>query len=159
MFSFRKCFKLSMCMICLSSIVMVFCLYYYKNHVQRIPLKRWPMSGVIASRVRINRRFQNTYECNPIDVSSQQYSVKLDGYSYPMLIAAYNDKSINFNCLNSNGGYANMKRILVWNVVDQDWKDFRYGFGFKGPFIAGKCPVVNCEVTDDKRFEIALSLL
>lgn len=83
-------------------------------------------------------------KCDPIfqENLQPQYYATIDGIKYPKLVPTFFNTSINFDCLNSNGA---TKTILIWN-----WEEFSYGIGKRQPFIMNKCPVVNCELTNDK---------
>jgi hypothetical protein len=71
----------------------------------------------------------------------------LDGEIYPKSVFLSQKKSINFDCLNTNK--TSLKLILYWNGFF-DNADFSYGLGKKEPFLNNKCPVTNCETTNDK---------
>jgi hypothetical protein len=95
-----------------------------------------------------NYRFYETEQlgkCNPLR-PVKQYTVKFDGFFYPQYVPSYFNVSLNFNCLNRGS----QKRILLWNAFFNDL-DLRYGLGKKTPFVKHKCPVTNCEVTNDKK--------
>ena len=87
------------------------------------------------------------FGCNPIKENHEWNPfVTLEGVKYPKLVPSFLNESINFDCLNQYG-MNQVKRMLLWNNHD-DY--YRYGFGVKQPFITGRCPVVNCEITNDK---------
>ena len=61
-----------------------------------------------------NSYFQNTVDSKKnicIDDKKASYSVVINGYKYPNFIPLYENKSIDFQCLNSS---QNKKIILVW---------------------------------------------
>jgi hypothetical protein len=85
-------------------------------------------------------------KCNPL-TSLKQYTVKIDGLTYPQYLPSYFNVSLNFNCLNKSRA---MKKIMLWNgFFGHD--DFYFGLGKVNPFVKNKCPVTNCEIFNDKR--------
>ena len=51
-------------------------------------------------------------DCDPFINNFSKYSVQIDNETYPTHIPLYQNKSINFKCLNTN---TNTKLILFWN--------------------------------------------
>lgn len=96
-----------------------------------------------------SKSIKKSFNCNPIYNSNKQYSVKINGVNYPKFVPLYQNKSINFDCLNSLAKNKPPKRILLWNkFFGSNYDD--YGLGKKKPFIQHQCPVNNCELTMDK---------
>lgn len=86
--------------------------------------------------------------CSPFNFHSNQFLVKLDNNEiYPKYIPLFQNKTINFECLNRN---SKKKLILFWNKWFND-PSYEYGIGFSKPFEANNCPVTNCEITTDKK--------
>ena len=74
------------------------------------------------------------------------FNVAIDNETYPKLTPLHNNPKINFSCLNTDNS---SKVILLWTP----WftiPSFVYGIGFKKPFEINKCPVTNCEITNDR---------
>ena len=125
---------------------MIISMYYYKIELNKFTFKiPSKLHNFELIRSNYHQSLRYLYECNPIREDVEQYKVKIDDYYYPRLLPSYQNKIFNFDCLNSNNI---IKRILIWNMPDK-WNDFKFGMGIKAPFIASKCPVVNCELTDD----------
>ncbi|CAF0874778.1 unnamed protein product [Brachionus calyciflorus] len=90
-----------------------------------------------------------TYEsqkCEPFHFASKNYRVKIDDIIYPQAIPLNLNKSINFECLNSQ---EKIKKILFWTPFFGDPK-FAFGLGVKEPFKQNLCPVYNCETFNDR---------
>ena len=85
--------------------------------------------------------------CEPFLKNASQFSIKIDNKTYPQYIALYQNKSLNFECLNKN---KDKKLILFWNKFFND-PSFGYGIGASEPFRKHNCPVSNCETTTDKK--------
>lgn len=84
--------------------------------------------------------------CNPFVENVNQFSVNLDGQTYPKIIPIYQNDSLNLTCLNAS---RKTKRILLWNkFVGEPLKYLDYNS--KNAFEFSKCPVTNCELTDDR---------
>ncbi len=64
-------------------------------------------------------------ECEIINKNHKQYSVEIDGVSYPQYLYLNQNKSINFECLNKN---EDIKVILAWNKWYGE-ANFGYGTG------------------------------
>lgn len=87
--------------------------------------------------------------CNPIFKKSLQYYTKINDQLYPKYLPLFQNKSINFNCLNLNSKNKPIKRILFWNnFFNLEYS--RYGNGKIEPFKKMGCPIVNCELTNNK---------
>ena len=91
----------------------------------------------------------NFFNCSPIFKNYSQYSVNIGGIKYPKFVPLYQNKSINFECLNFCAKNKPPKRILLWNTFfGSNYDD--YGLGKIKPFRRQQCPVYNCELTMDK---------
>ncbi len=89
-----------------------------------------------------NESFLET--CNPIFQTSFQYSALIDGVEYPKgSVPLYLNKSINFECLNRN---KHLFKILFW--TKPNWLNDEFFGKFKSE---QNCPVLNCEVVEDKK--------
>lgn len=85
-------------------------------------------------------------QCHPFNAKPNQFKVDFNGVSYPKYIPLRDNQTFNFDCMNKN---KKSKVILFWTPL-YDFKDFYYGLGTKDPFIKHKCPVYNCELTNDR---------
>jgi alpha-1,3-fucosyltransferase len=84
-------------------------------------------------------------KCDPFLKIKIEY-FNINNQTYPKLLQSINNSIINFKCLNKN---SKIKRILLWNkYFGQD--DYGFGLGEIVPFVKNKCPVINCELTNDK---------
>ena len=87
--------------------------------------------------------------CRPILENSLQYYADINGVVYPKSVPLFLNKSINFDCLNSNDQEKPPKIILFWNkFFNGDYTN--YGLGKIEPFKKMQCPVYNCELTMNK---------
>jgi hypothetical protein len=93
-----------------------------------------------------NESKSNSQNCTPFLIDYKQYSVNINGQIYPKSMTNYKNKSINFECLNQN---VKSKTILFWNPFFGDFK-YSFGLGDKTPFVKNKCPVTNCELTNNR---------
>jgi len=89
----------------------------------------------------------NRTKCNPFLTKYEKYQYELDGEIYPKSIFLSQNKSLDFDCLNDKT--TSPKLILYWNGFFGH-ADFSYGLGKEEPFLKKKCPVTNCETTNDK---------
>ncbi|RNA37710.1 alpha-(1-3)-fucosyltransferase C-like [Brachionus plicatilis] len=80
--------------------------------------------------------------CSPFDYQLKNEVFEFDGIKYPQRVSLHLNKTINFNCLNSE---PQIHKILLWNLFLTS-VDFGFGLGVKEPFIRNSCPVTNCEV-------------
>ena len=87
---------------------------------------------------------ENT-ECSPL-LNATPFSVQIDGVRYPKRIPLYQNKSINFKCLNSS---THTKKILMWNKFN-GLPNIKYKFGVREPFEFLNCPVTSCELTNNR---------
>jgi alpha-1,3-fucosyltransferase len=85
-------------------------------------------------------------KCSPFLNDTKQFSILIDGVKYPQRIALYENKSINFECLNS---LKKPKVILMWNKF-KGKPHMDYPFGVRKPFQILNCPVTSCELTNDR---------
>jgi hypothetical protein len=99
-----------------------------------------------SSKASDNHEQESTGKCKPIYSKNKQYTVKLEGISYPQYVPIYFNKSINFKCLNQSSV---TKKILLWNTFFGS-QDYSYGLGKLQPFIKNNCPVTNCELMNDR---------
>lgn len=99
---------------------------------------------LVLNRNEINR---NERICNPIISNFKPFIVNIENEFYPKSFTLSGNKSIDFNCLNSNN---KTKVILLWNKFFES-ADYGFGLGNKDPFIKNKCPVTNCEIINDKQ--------
>jgi hypothetical protein len=87
--------------------------------------------------------------CNPINTSFKELTIKFENNeTYPKYLPLYQNKSINFECLNRN---SHKKIILFWNKWFANDPYYEYGSGSETPFKLNNCPVTNCEITADKK--------
>ena len=89
---------------------------------------------------------QKVEKCDKFLNTSTQFSVVIDGIKYPKHIPLYENKTINFKCLNSS---KNIKTILMWNKFN-GLPHIKYEYGTRKPFELLNCPVTNCELTNDR---------
>jgi alpha-1,3-fucosyltransferase len=89
---------------------------------------------------------EQAYRCQPILLNAKHPDVYMDGQHYPQYLPMFFNHSYNFTCLNQS---RTNKLILYWNKL---WgqRDFLYGIGKHDIFFKQKCPVTNCELSDDK---------
>jgi alpha-1,3-fucosyltransferase len=85
--------------------------------------------------------------CYPFNKNPNQFNIKIDGQNYPKYLPLYQNKTLNFDCLNQNN---NKKLILFWNKWFDD-PTFGFGTGESISFKKNNCPVTNCEITTDKK--------
>ena len=95
-----------------------------------------------------SNRFKTSNEsiCDPYIKNLNIFSVTIDNVIYPKFTPLHNNPKINYSCLNTD---SSSKLILLWT----QWFDnpsFVYGIGYKKPFEINKCPVTNCEITNDR---------
>lgn len=91
-------------------------------------------------------QFYRTLQCNPFIENQSQFSVVIDGQTYPRYLTLSRNKTINFKCLNSAN---KLKVILLWNKFFAA-DDYGFGLGQSEVFINNMCPVVKCEITNNK---------
>lgn len=84
--------------------------------------------------------------CSIFNRNYVHYSVVLNNQTYPKYLNLYKNKSVNFECLSQDN---DMKVILFWNAFFGQ-SDYYYGLGKIEPFVRNKCPITNCELTNDK---------
>ena len=89
---------------------------------------------------------KNISRCDPYIKHLNIFNVSIDNEIYPKFTPLYNNPIINYSCLNTDNS---PKVILLWNRRFGDSK-FDYGIGNKEPFAVNKCPVTNCEITNDR---------
>ena len=81
--------------------------------------------------------------CQIIYNKSHQYYAFIDGVVYPKSVPLYQNKSINFDCLNLHSRDKRVKTILFWNTYFHS----NHTEGKIEPLKKMNCPVVNCEIT------------
>jgi hypothetical protein len=91
--------------------------------------------------------YSDETSCNVIYTNHSQHYHVFDGVQYPQYIPLYQNKSINFKCLNLKSK-SNLKTILALNKF-YGKENFAYGLGKVEPFVRNHCPIVNCELTND----------
>jgi hypothetical protein len=71
--------------------------------------------------------------------------VKFDDYVYPRHVFFYQNKSINFDCLNKNS----QTKIISIRTPIREPEFFSFKTGLIKPFKEANCPAYNCELTND----------
>ena len=111
-------------------------------------------ASLTSTRGRLSSHARHTLvnrTCEPIrDVegnTNRQHYVEFDGVVYPRHVSLYQNRSINFECLNANP--SGVKKILFWNSFC-DSASFSYGLGVSQPFVDNNCPATNCETFTDR---------
>ena len=85
---------------------------------------------------------------NCFDSNRTQFFVTIDGIRYPKQVPLYENKSIDFKCLNSTN---KPKTILLWTYFKGlPLPLVNYQTGLVKPFESFNCPVTNCELTYDR---------
>ena len=79
------------------------------------------------------------YKCSPFK-KKNQFSIVIDGVKYPKRIPLYENKTINFECLNSS---KSIRTILLWNKF-KGTPNLAYEFGIRRPFEILNCPLYCC---------------
>lgn len=107
---------------------------------------------LILSKIHTSKDYlylNNNSACKPFYSNTNQYYAIIDGVQYPKSVPYYQNKSINFECLNANARSKPLKRILLWNTFfNTNYSG--YGLGKIEPFVQNKCPVYSCELTVDR---------
>lgn len=80
-------------------------------------------------------------QCEPFKKNYGEFSVKIDGISYPTIKSRQFNNTINFDCLNKDDS---LKRILIWNGQIHNYKEHENSLKITG------CPVWNCDLTFNK---------
>ena len=101
---------------------------------------------IINSEISINKIRKIDIKCKPIRYDSNHNYFKIGNEIYPKSFQLHKNKSIDFDCLNQN---KKTKLILFWNKF-YGKLDHNYGVGKKIPLAVHKCPVTNCELTNDR---------
>ncbi len=97
----------------------------------------------------------NRTTCDPYKSNLNIFNVMIDNEIYPKVIPLYNNPKINYSCLNTD---KSSKVILLWNTWFGD-STFDYGIGNREPFEKNRCPVTNCEITNDRSRIMESSLI
>lgn len=79
------------------------------------------------------------------NIKNKQFEI--DNKLYPNILPKYHNKTINFQCLNSQNN--KKKTILLWTKF-KGAPLIPLTYGYQKPFLDMKCPVTNCELTDDR---------
>ncbi len=82
--------------------------------------------------------------CSPINLDYKQFKIQIDGITYPQSLNRFRNNTINFECLNKS---SRIKRILYWNSINNYNS---YNTGLRQPFRDNRCPITNCEITDNR---------
>ena len=137
------------------------CLFLYSNKAKKSELKVVNIDmnevsnfdNVNNQYIINNNQFANLLRikkselpCEIINKTHKHYSVVINGLRYPQYLFLNQNYSINFDCINQR---SSIKTILAWNRWYGE-PNFGYGGGKKIPFINRNCPVINCELTDDR---------
>ena len=80
------------------SLIYIFCIYVYTDNIKN------------SDRLIFN----NHNQCNPINETYVQFTVRINDTVYPMHVSPHLNKSINFECLNRAEKH---KIILFWNKL------------------------------------------
>ncbi len=137
---FKVNLKYSFCLILLSITVLFWLQFNFtrKFSPQIILRNSVPLRKVTKQAKKLN--------CDLFfKANSQQYQVELDDYVYPRHVFLYQNKSINFDCLNEN---SKTKIILIQTPIREP-EFFSFKTGLITPFKAANCPAYNCELTND----------
>lgn len=126
----------------LISIILWICLLIFStsNYSQKI-IQIADNSKLMKQKIK--KVFRN--DCEPIYKENKQYTVEIDGQIYPKIVYLYQNKSINFDCLNRNN---NTKTISIRTPILYN-QFFDFETGVIEPFKKTDCPVTNCEFTND----------
>ena len=100
----------------------------------------------VINNSRIQNKIEDGNKCDPYIKNFKIPYVTIDNQVYPKIIPLYNNPKLNYSCLNT---YKSSKIILFWNTWYGD-PIFNYGIGYKKTFENNKCPVSNCELTNDR---------
>ncbi|RNA06939.1 alpha-(1-3)-fucosyltransferase C-like [Brachionus plicatilis] len=85
-------------------------------------------------------------DCAWFNFGVDNFNVTLNGSVYPKTIPLFDDKKINFSCLQESHS---IKTILLWTTFFGE-KDFGLGLGLDS-FVKFGCPVTKCSLTNDKQ--------
>lgn len=88
----------------------------------------------------------NSNHCNVYNENQKQFRIKIDGIEYPNILPIYDNKKYDLKCLNQQ--IKTIKTILIWNKFRYITKQI--DFGIRTPFEKNKCPLTNCEFTNDQ---------
>ena len=83
-------------------------------------------------------------DCQPV-INQPNFQTVIEGRTYPQRIPNFMNKSINFECLNTKS--IKKKTILAWNSF---FSNAFYGYEGADSFKRNRCPVTNCELTNNK---------
>lgn len=93
-------------------------------------------------------KYKSLDKSNCLIKNQKQFYVNISGVKYPKFVPLYENRSLDFKCLNSSN---TKKTILLWTkfkglplpLID-------YKTGYVKPFESFNCPVTNCELTYDR---------
>jgi hypothetical protein len=85
-------------------------------------------------------------DCEPLNKESKQYTVNINGETYPKVVYLHENKSINFDCLNKK------KENKIIFIATRTYILAMAGYkpSLDNPFKSYNCPITNCQVTYDK---------
>lgn len=86
-------------------------------------------------------------KCSPFRTNDENKKFSFNGSVYPKTLPFSKNESINFDCIRQLSNQT--KKILLWNTYMGD-EGFMYGLGLRDPLIKHRCPIDNCEITNDK---------
>ena len=101
------------------------------------------------SRISEIKVLKESNECLVIRPKAVQFMIKINGIVYPQHVPLYENKSIDFGCLNRN--IKSIKTILLWNKFNGRPLTNDFEFGYSRPFEQLKCPITSCQLTNDTR--------
>ena len=127
----KYCFNLTLC----TSLIII--MLYYFSFINLFSINNLHLQNNLTFKLN-----------NCIDANKVHFSVFLNDIKYPKLVPLYENKSIDFQCLNSS---QNKKTILLWTKFKgQPLPHSDYMTGHVKPFESLNCPVTNCELTYDR---------
>lgn len=86
--------------------------------------------------------------CSVINSYHNQHKVRYDDITYPYYIPLIHKKDFNFKCLNERTKNETTK-VFYLATKYFEYPDYKFDFGKKKQFESIKCPVTNCEITND----------
>jgi len=88
------------------------------------------------------------HTCN-LFTNKKNIQIRLDDVEYPQVIPLFENRSIDFDCLKTLSNQTQPKTILMWNKLKGP-PLISYEFGLRSPFVNLNCPIVNCELTNNR---------
>ena len=142
MLSIRKLFK---CVVIISVLVSCFkYISFINKSVENEKKIIFSFKKFIEIKKIVNK--ENNITCSPFNYDKKNFFIKLDNETYPKSLPLYLNNTINFECLNSS---KNNKLILLWTPFYEK-VSYGYGLGLMKPFQINKCPISNCEITNNR---------